>query len=355
MTYLLSVIIPVYNAENNIENGLNSIINQTMDFKNIEVVIIDDKSTDNTVNIVKNYVNNFSNIKLIQLNKNSGGPGFPRNMGISNASAPHIMFLDQDDYYLNDICQTLYEKITNEKVDFVSCLHYINSEKTIETAKIEINPLIKYGSEIKINNIKEFPIIYDIFNPHVIPIWNKIYKKSFLMKNNIKFPKKCLAEDFYFTLQCYLNGKFILLNNYIGYFYIQNLSSTSHTPSKENLDNLLCGYKMINKYLENKKYKIPKLFSNQMVYWTFLFLENELNYKNQKELLKKAKPLYNNFNNNNKIKSNYSSKIISLQNILIRIFSSNIYIGIILAKLYKTLRIYKLYHKIYYKNLKNAN
>ncbi len=116
MTYLLSVIIPVYNAENNIENGLNSIINQTMDFKNIEVVIIDDKSTDNTVNIVKNYVNNFSNIKLIQLNKNSGGPGFPRNMGISNASAPHIMFLDQDDYYLNDICQTLYEKITNEKV-----------------------------------------------------------------------------------------------------------------------------------------------------------------------------------------------------------------------------------------------
>ncbi len=352
MTYLITVIIPIHNGKNVIENNLKSLLNQTINFENIEVILIDDCSTDSSLNLIKKYSQKYNNIKTIHLTENYGSPGNPRNIGINESSSKYIMFLDQDDYYLNDMCEKLYEKIKEEKVDFISCLYYLKSEKNLENKKTVSNPLEKYGLELKIHNITEIPLLFEVFNPHAIMVWNKIYKKSFLIKNNIKFPKKCLSEDLYFTLQCFINGEFMLLNNYFGYVYVLDDSSTSHTPSKNILYKLLCGYNMIFQYLKNKNYKVPKLISNQMVYWTFLFLENKLSFETQKDLLKMAKPFYENFNLNYKIINN-SSFLISLQNFFIKIFSSQIYLSIIFVKIYQLFKINKIYKKIYYFHLRN--
>lgn len=349
--YLISVIIPLFNGENVIKNNLTNLMNQTMKFENIEILLIDDCSTDETLKIIEKYSKEYNNIKITHLNENHGSPSDSRNIGIKKASSEYIMFLDQDDYYLNDMCKTMYEKIKKEKVDFISCLYYFNSEKNIETAQTEPNHLKKYGPELKISNIKEFPIIYESYSSHIKMIWNKIYNKSFLIKNDITFPKKCLAEDLYFNVQCFFNGKFILLNNYFGYFQINHPDSTSHTSSEKNLYKFVCGYKKIFEYLTNQNYKIPKIISNQIVYWTLLFLENNLSYKKQKNLLNYSQPLYSIFNSQNKILQ--PSLLISLQNIFIRLFSYNINISIIFTYLFKLFKINKILQKIY--KIHNSN
>ena len=97
--YLISVIIPVYNAEKHLENAISSIINQSIEFKNIELILIDDNSNDKSQEIIKNYAKTYDNIISIYSNKNHGFPGFGRNQGIKNATADYIMFLDNDDEY----------------------------------------------------------------------------------------------------------------------------------------------------------------------------------------------------------------------------------------------------------------
>ena len=97
--YKVSVIMPVYNAEEYLGNALDSVINQSMGFENIELILVDDKSTDNSRNIIEEYSNIYYNIKPIFLDENSGCPGIPRNVGIKNASSDYIMFIDNDDEY----------------------------------------------------------------------------------------------------------------------------------------------------------------------------------------------------------------------------------------------------------------
>ena len=119
--YLISLIIPVYNAENYLENTINSIINQSIGFDNIELILVDDSSKDNSKIIIENYENNYENILAFYSNNNHGFPGFGRNIGLKKATAEYIMFMDNDDELDKDICKTLYETITSEKADVVCC------------------------------------------------------------------------------------------------------------------------------------------------------------------------------------------------------------------------------------------
>ena len=116
--YKISIIIPTFNIEKDLERAIKSLITQTIGFKNIEVVIVDDCSTDGTRNLILDYANKYDNIKYIFLETNSGSAGKPRNIGITHASADYIMFLDNDDEYVDEACEILYNKIkeTNSNV-----------------------------------------------------------------------------------------------------------------------------------------------------------------------------------------------------------------------------------------------
>lgn len=350
MNYLISVIIPVYNGESDIKKTINSLLNQTIQFKNIEVILIDDCSTDNSLKIMNKFSNNYSNIKVIHLNKNNGTPGYPRNIGISQSSGKFIMFLDSGDCYNKDMCETLYNEIKKENVDFISCLYYHYYNKKNNT-KVK-NPLNQYGPKIKINNINDFPTILEIDNPHAFVVWNKIFNKSFIMKNGIKFLDKCSCEDFYFNIQCYLNGKFILLNTFYGYIYINQFSSLNNTPSKELLNKILCGYEHIKEYLKENKYKEPQIVTRLIFGWTMNFLNNKLNNEDNKELFKRAQPLYKNFKKNFK-KNKNDSKIFIILIYLIKIFYSNMYLAIIFIKLYNLFNLEKIRIKFELKKRKD--
>ena len=109
----ISLIIPIYNTSKYLSQCLDSVLSQTL--KEIEIICIDDGSTDNSIKILKNYANADSRIKIIT--QQNSGAGFARNNGIKNASGEYIAFLDSDDYYLDtDVLESLYENAKKNNV-----------------------------------------------------------------------------------------------------------------------------------------------------------------------------------------------------------------------------------------------
>lgn len=130
--YKISIIVPVFNVEDTLQDALDSIKNQSIGFENLEVIFVDDKSTDDSSNIIRDFSKRYDNVKSICLSENSGFAGKPRNVGIENATAPYLMFLDPDDIFLEDACEVLYDNITENDLELVSGNYNINrDEKTV--------------------------------------------------------------------------------------------------------------------------------------------------------------------------------------------------------------------------------
>ena len=119
MGYKISIIVPVYNVEDYLRNTLDSIVSQSFGLENLEVVLVDDKSTDGSADIIREYVDKYDNFKGIFFDEGSGFPGKPRNVGLEHATAEYIMFLDSDDWLEENACEVLYESIVDEDADNV--------------------------------------------------------------------------------------------------------------------------------------------------------------------------------------------------------------------------------------------
>lgn len=215
--YLISIIMPIYNAETYLSNTIESVIKQSINFENIELILVDDKSTDNSKKIIKNYATHYNNIKPIYLEKNTGFPGNVRNKGLETATGDYIMFIDSDDEYQIDMCEKLYITLLENNCDCVKCNHiFINSsikEKHVQN---------KNTPKIIILNPENALKVFDSY------VWNKIFKKSIITKNNIKFVENCVGEDTYFCIDYYIHSKSIIhLDNYYGYLYFNRDGSFS--------------------------------------------------------------------------------------------------------------------------------
>ena len=255
--YKVSVIIPVYNAETTIENCINSVINQSMGFENIELILIDDKSSDGSKRIIQDYANKYNNIKSIFLEKNSGSPSKPRNIGIENVTAPYLMFLDNDDEYSIDYCEVLYNSIINNNVDIVNCNHSRKLNNRIYIPKDMEN--INFGEETCDDTEKMFL---------KLACWGNIFKTSLIKKNDIKFPTT-LYEDGVFYLHCLLKTTkpVIRLPDYPGYIYlIENNESITHKVSLNTLNRFLEGYKICGMLLkENNRQDVEQRLFNSFI------------------------------------------------------------------------------------------
>ena len=181
MSYKISVIVPVYNAENDLKRAIESIINQTIGFKNIELILVDDASIDDSKNIIKSFHDKYENIKLIELSQNSGFPGKPRSLGVEYASADYIIFLDSDDTYCKDAFEILYGTIQKEDLDFVIASHYLNLDgNMVETNLIPTNEKI-----ITLNPLVNQQTFDKLSLNHFVAPWGKIFKKKLIIDNNM--------------------------------------------------------------------------------------------------------------------------------------------------------------------------
>lgn len=186
----LTVVVIAYNNELYIEEALESLDEQT--YKDMEVVVVNDSSTDNTGKIIDKFVENRPNFKAIHLSQNSGGCSVPRNTGIDNSSGKYLMFLDGDDWYAKDACEQMVAAIKRTDSDFVAA-------QAIRTNTYEIWYHSRIYSRERINiNVREFTeLLFDSISV------NKIYKRSFLEKHKLRFPEGIHYEDVVFTGKAY--------------------------------------------------------------------------------------------------------------------------------------------------------
>ena len=179
----ISIIIPVYNAESSILRTLDSILSQTLDFRCLEILLVDDCSTDNSFSLISKFAAQYDNVRVFQTKSPSGSAGAPRNVGLDNASAPYIMFLDNDDVLLPDACNKMLSEISSRELDFLQGTHY-----TLDSS----------GKTTFINKSSQLTG-FKVFLPLV---WDKIYNRSFIETHSIRFPEGFLAEDDAFTALC---------------------------------------------------------------------------------------------------------------------------------------------------------
>lgn len=289
MNSLISVILPIYNGEKYINNLFNSMKNQTISFDNLELIFINNKSTDNSLEILNSLSEKYENIKIINLEKHYPTPGHSRNMGIIEASSEFIMFCDGDDVYTPDFCKTMYDTITKESVDLVSTRYTVNVEN--KENYLNNSFLNSYEPVIKINSINEFSKI--IQTQANLTIWNKIYRKDYLIKNNIKFVEEHWAEDFLFSLESYIKAKgIVLLTDYSGYLYTVIDDSQSHKqpPREDYYNNGIIPLKKGEKLLTDNNMEVMPYVSEFIVSWIKIFLESNLADNELSEIYQDFKP-----------------------------------------------------------------
>lgn len=297
--YKISIIIPVFNVEDTLPNAFDSIKSQTIGFENLEVIFVDDKSTDDSANIIRNYSNKYNNVKSICLDENSGFAGRPRNIGIENATSDYLMFLDPDDLFLDNACETLYNNITENNLDVVSGNYYINRDSKIEINNWSIINL-EDGEYSQVKTIEE-NFNYLLTTPSV---WSKIFKKEFILKNNIEFLVGVPAQDLVFVSQCLLKAQGIKFINtpVVEYIPRQNGESVTSKKSKRVLAGFIKSYSELYNIARDYNENYAWLGPRNLYFWIKQFCLSDLTVKDKIDLLYMANPLFEEFIASDKLK-----------------------------------------------------
>ncbi len=217
--YKISVIIPIFNNETLIHRTLMSIENQSFDFRNIEVLMVNDASTDDTLKVINNYADAYPNFKAIHIKNRTGSAGTPRNIGLKLASADYVIFIDHDDFFEIDALEKLYSTAIENKCDFVYGTYVL----------IDCDKPIKFSYPNEIHGF--FKNLKDNERSIITPpsIWTKLFKREFILKNNILFPP-ILGEDIIFISKALknANGIYYLWDDLICYYNLNENSFTSN-------------------------------------------------------------------------------------------------------------------------------
>ena len=205
----ISVIIPVYNAQDGIKRCVDSLLNQS--FKDFEIILLNDGSKDNSLKILKEYESKYGFIRVID--KQNEGVAVTRNKGILLAEGEYTMFMDNDDFVDSDYIETFYQAIHEKNLDLV-----IGGYKRVN----QDNQII-FSQDIQQSEWSK----YIIMAP-----WAKVYRTEFLKTNNLEFFDYGIGEDIIFNLAAYKTTDKIGLLDYKGYNWYYNNQSISNTSQR---------------------------------------------------------------------------------------------------------------------------
>ncbi len=228
----VSVICPMYNVEKYVGECLDSLLIQTL--QEIEVIVVDDCSTDNSAEVVKSYFEKFAGrLRLEQSEQNSGGCAVPRNIGLKFASGKYVLFLDTDDVLVNDALEKLYKVAEDFQADVVHCEKFYKSD--IPELKGRIFQVASYqqGEFVTEPVLEAHDIAKKITDFHnlryIWSAWTKLIRREFLTENQIKFPEILHIEDFIFAIYCLLCAeRYVRVPNIIN-IYRYRPGSIAHT------------------------------------------------------------------------------------------------------------------------------
>ena len=214
----ISIIVPVYNVENYLKNCIESILSQT--FKDFEIILVNDGSTDTSYDICKYYLNIDSRVKVI--NKVNEGVSSARNTGLDVAIGEYIGFVDSDDYIHPQMYEILYNYISNTQSDIAQC----DYKKTYNTYDKESVNFIKLDEDtigksiLQYSNIESLNQFYDKHGMKFTPAWNKLYRKELFKKHRYKVGKN--HEDEFIMHELLYESKKVIYIPVELYFYLQS-------------------------------------------------------------------------------------------------------------------------------------
>ena len=279
-TPLISVIIPVYNMEKYLRECLDSVINQTL--KDIEIICVDDGSTDNSLEILKEYAKKDKRLKVFtQKNK---GAGAARNLGLTHATGEYLAFLDGDDYYSFDFANKMYTKAKEKDLDILICSaqNYNIKTNTYQTMPWSLNVKMLPENDIfSVNDIKKY-----IFNFSQNWNWNKIFKKSFIDKNNIKFQELYRTNDLLFTNKALVLAKKISTIQEDLVTYRIGMESNSQATNHLHPEDFLKAFHQLKLFLDEEKQfnKLKQSFYSATI-GGIVYNYNSIKFEGQKKSL----------------------------------------------------------------------
>ena len=240
----ISLIIPVFNTEKYLDDCLSSALNQTL--HDIEIICIDDKSTDDSLAILKRYAEQDKRLKIIEKDFSSGA-GDSRNRGLEQAQGEYVFFFDADDKIKAEACEELYNEA--KKYDADICIFGTEFYNT-ETKSLKQNLLKSRHYPPKGFNVHDVP--NKIFSLCLNAPWDKLFKRSFLNHNNLRFQNLRSCNDVAFTCLAMAYAKKITYLNKVLYTYRMNTGANISATRGKFCFNALLAYAFVREELQKK-------------------------------------------------------------------------------------------------------
>lgn len=217
----VTVIIPVYRVEDYLDKCIGSVMNQT--HSNIEIILVDDGSPDNSGVMCDKYAELDSRIKVIH--KKNGGLSDARNHGLEIAQGKYTLFVDSDDYIKTNAIETLYAYAENENLDIVSANAYQVKESNITTLFSGYSEDVVNGKTFLVESIKN--------KKYLAAVWLRLYKTNLLKRNNLFFKVGLLHEDEQWTPYVLMNATRVGYLDYSFYYYLMRSGSITQMENRE--------------------------------------------------------------------------------------------------------------------------
>jgi CDP-glycerol glycerophosphotransferase len=298
MQYDITVVIPTYNVQNYIKEALDSVVNQNFT-GNVEILLIDDCSTDNTPHIIKEFIDLHpkSNMKLLFQDKNMR-QGTARNRGIGEAQGKYIFFLDGDDFLDRNTLQMMFDKADIKECDFVLCdwsyyyedkgLVYVNNDLFLMKDYL-------YGEECE-----------DLYQAATFFTVNKLYSREFLLKHNLKYGEGYIYEDFEFYVKVAQSAEVIAIVPNPYYRVRVNEDSTTKTDTKSpvHIDSFLKAVKNSIKDFEPRAIYSYYYLYKHLILKTIYYSEKRAPFGYKRKTLKAVLEILNDKNTSYSVPNN---------------------------------------------------
>ena len=275
MNELISIIVPIYNVEKYLERCIKSLISQT--YKNIEIVLVNDGSPDNSEDICLRFKRQDN--RIVYLKQKNAGLSAARNAGMKIAKGKYYMFVDSDDYVNVNFVKTLHDSLIENDADIAVCKYKV----VYENSEIDINIVEKAQCKIFIGTDKYENFFNDLKTVTTVA-WNKLYKKELF--NNITYPVGKLHEDEYTTYKLFdISKKIVYIDcEYYYYFFREGSITQNYNPKRCDVLDALNEKMLFFKDNHLIKYYYLNLYD---YYYQLIYNKNMLKkyYPDEKELI----------------------------------------------------------------------
>jgi len=268
---LISIIVPVYNVEKYLETCIESLLKQ--DYKNIEIILVDDGSKDNSGSLCDHYANYYGNIRVVH--KENAGLGFARNSGLDVISGEYVTFVDSDDWVSSDLVLHLYEAMVKNEVDFckagfkrvkhngevVSVSQYDNKTYPNEAAAKELLPHMIGSSPDKHDSLE-------------MCVCGVLYNAAIINNNHIRFPseRELISEDLVFNIDYMQFAKGACTIDALDYYYRVNEVSLTQGYRKDRIEASLFFYKVMKNKLIGLGYGKDTLLRLSRMLFIYIYM-----------------------------------------------------------------------------------